>query len=212
MSNGKFGSADLAATTDTLLYTVGAGLMATANIRLTNRNALSSAAVRVAIGTGGAPATTDYIEYDFQLTAGGIVEDIGIFMSTGEKVWARSSNTGVSAVVRGSDIAADGSGFMASRNLVIADGAFLLFTNSATKSLTANMRFCNRNFTSAKVRLNVGSGGAPVAAEWMEYDALVSGNGIIEDTAITIGASEKVWVQTDTDGISLRLYGLLEIA
>lgn len=212
MANGKLGSADLAAATDTLLYTVGAGLMAGVNIRLTNRNATTPAAVRIAIGTGGAPANSDYIEYDFNLAAGGIVEDTGMFLSASEKVWARSSVANVSAVVRGSDATADGSGFMASRNLAIADGAFLLFTNLATKSVTANIRFCNRNFGPLKVRLNIGSGGSPAAADWMEYDAPVPGNGIVEDTAITIGASEKVWVQTDTDNVSVRLYGLLEVA
>lgn len=103
MANGKLGtpgSADLAAATDTLLYTCAAGTLATANIRLCNRNPVS-VKVRVAIGTGASPAATDYIEYDTTVPANGVLEDTGIAISPGEKVWVRSDTTLVSARIHG---------------------------------------------------------------------------------------------------------------
>ena len=105
MASGKLGSADLTATTDTLLYTVPASSLATLNIRVANRNS-TTVAIRVAIGTGEAPAVEDYIDYDFLVAANGVLEDSGIVCSAGEKVWAYSSMDGVSVRVHGFEEAA----------------------------------------------------------------------------------------------------------
>lgn len=100
MGSGKLGSADLVAATDTLLYTVPALKVATANIRFANRNAIP-VKVRLAIGTGAAPTATDYLSYDQSLPANGIVEDTGIVLTAGEKVWARSDTANVSVRAHG---------------------------------------------------------------------------------------------------------------
>ena len=105
MTSGKLGSADLTATTDTLLYTVPDSSLATLNIRVANRNS-TTVAIRVAIGTGEAPAVKDYIDYDFLVAANGVLEDSGIVCSAGEKVWAYSSMAGVSVRVHGFEEAA----------------------------------------------------------------------------------------------------------
>jgi len=98
MATGKLGSADLAAATDTLLFTAAANQ--TFNVRFANRNA-TAVKVRVAIGTGGSPATTDYVDYDVTVNANGIIEDTGLVCSNGEKIWARSDTTNVSVRAHG---------------------------------------------------------------------------------------------------------------
>src|SRR5437868_14417813 len=98
MATGKLGSADLAAATDTLLFTAGA--TQTFNVRFANRNA-SAVKVRVAIGTGASPAATDYVDYDVTVNANGILEDTGLVCSSGEKVWVRSDTANVSARAHG---------------------------------------------------------------------------------------------------------------
>lgn len=100
MSSGKFGSANLSANVDTLLYTVPADKTATINIRFANRNG-NNAYVRLAIGSGSSPAAADYVTYDEELAAFGILEDTGIVCSAGEKVWARSTLASVSVRVHG---------------------------------------------------------------------------------------------------------------
>lgn len=105
MASGNLGSADLTATTDTLLYTVPASSLATLNIRVANRNS-TTVAIRVAIGTGASPAVKDYIDYDLLVAANGVLEDSGIVCSAGEKVWAYSSMAGVSVRVHGFEEAA----------------------------------------------------------------------------------------------------------
>lgn len=94
MASGKLGSADLAAATDTLLFT-SAVTPQVFNIRFANRNT-NAVKVRVAIGTGASPAAADYIDYDLTVPGNGILEDLGQVASSGEKVWARSDTANVS--------------------------------------------------------------------------------------------------------------------
>ena len=94
MASGKLGSADLAAATDTLLFTA-ATTPQVFNVRFANRNT-TAVKVRIAIGTGASPATTDYIDYDVTIPANGILEDLGQVATSGEKVWARSDTANVS--------------------------------------------------------------------------------------------------------------------
>jgi len=99
MASGLLGKADLAAATDTLLFTAGATPQ-TFNVRFANRNT-TAVKIRVAIGTGGAPAAADYVDYDVTIIANGILEDTGLVASSGEKVWARSDTANVSVRAHG---------------------------------------------------------------------------------------------------------------
>lgn len=100
MPSGVLGKANLTASTNTLIYTVPASTITTANIRICNRNA-SVAKVRVAIGTGASPNVADYIDYDITVPDNGILEDTGIVCSAGEKVWVWSDVTNVTARIHG---------------------------------------------------------------------------------------------------------------
>lgn len=104
--SGRLGAtADLAAGADTLIHTVAAGQVATANIRFCNRNA-TAVKVRLAIGIGANPATADYIEFDQQIAANGVLENTGIVISAGENLWARSDTANVSVRAHGFEEAA----------------------------------------------------------------------------------------------------------
>lgn len=98
MSTGKLGSVDLLANTDTVIATTDEPMVV--NVRLVNRGS-SSAAVRVAIGTGLAPTAADYIEYDAALRPNGVLENSGLALSVGEKIWVRSDVAAVSARAHG---------------------------------------------------------------------------------------------------------------
>lgn len=99
MASGLLGKADLAANTDTLLFTAAASPQ-TFNVRFANRTN-ADVKIRVAIGTGGAPAAADYVDYDIKLLASGILEDTGLVASSGEKVWVRSDTANVSVRAHG---------------------------------------------------------------------------------------------------------------
>lgn len=100
MASGKLGSMNLTTGTDNLLCTIPNDGWYTVNIRCTNRT-VTDLTVRIAIGSGGAPADGDYIDYDLKVPANGIVEDQGIICSAGENVWVRPNGSGMSARAHG---------------------------------------------------------------------------------------------------------------
>jgi len=100
MATGRLGVADLAAATNTTLYTVPASTFSVVTISVCNRGA-SAAAVRIAVASSASPADLEYIEFDVSLAAKGVVERTGIVMDAGKLLVVRSSAVSVSAVVYG---------------------------------------------------------------------------------------------------------------
>jgi hypothetical protein len=104
MASGKLGSAALAASTDTTIYTVPASKVATVNVSMVNRGA-TAVRVRIAIGSNP-PANADYIEYDAEIPANGILERSGLVMSASELLIARASTANVTIRAYGFEEAA----------------------------------------------------------------------------------------------------------
>lgn len=102
--NGRFGKADLAAATDTDIYTVPAAIVATATVAFVNRTA-AEVMVRLAVRSA-ALADTDYLEYDAAVAANGVLERTGIVLGAGEIITVRASAIGVSVRAHGFEEAA----------------------------------------------------------------------------------------------------------
>lgn len=101
MATGKLGAQDLSATTDTTVYTCPTDTFAVVTVSVCNRGA-TTAAVRIAVSSTTTPAAADYLEYDTDLLAKGVIERTGIVMdSTNKYLVVRSSLTSVNAVVMG---------------------------------------------------------------------------------------------------------------
>lgn len=101
MATGILGTpADLSAATDTTLYTVPEDTFSVLTISLCNRND-TSVTVRIAISDSGTPGGSDYLEYDTELLANGVLERTGIVAQAGKVVVVRSNSTQVSAVAYG---------------------------------------------------------------------------------------------------------------
>jgi hypothetical protein len=100
MATGRLGVADLAAATNTTLYTVPTSTFAVVTVNMVNRGA-TAANVRIAISTSATPADSEYIEFDVSLAAKGVLERTGIVMDAGKLLVVRSSATSVNAVVYG---------------------------------------------------------------------------------------------------------------
>lgn len=100
MASGKLGNADLAATTNTTLYTVPALKTATINASFVNRSA-TAVTVRMAIAATATPTDAEYVEYDASIPAYGVLERSGIVCGAGELVVCYASATGVSVRIFG---------------------------------------------------------------------------------------------------------------
>lgn len=82
----------------------------------------------------------------------------------------------------------------------------LLFTAAVAQIF--NIRFSNRNATAVKVRLAIGTGGTPAAADYLDFDVQIGGNQILEDTGLVCSIGEKVWARSDTANVSVRAHGI----
>lgn len=104
MATGRLGIADLAAATNTTLYTVPAATFTVLTLSVCNRGA-SSASIRVAICSAASPADSEFIEFDVEILAKGVLERTGLVLDAGKLLVVRSSAVSVSAVAYGIETA-----------------------------------------------------------------------------------------------------------
>ena len=100
MASGKLGGANLAAATNTTLYTVPTATTASFSVNFANRNA-TSVTIRLAIGTSATPTTSDWVIYDVIVGGYGELERTGLVLGAANLVVAYSSATNVTATVYG---------------------------------------------------------------------------------------------------------------
>jgi hypothetical protein len=100
MATGRLGTADLAAATNTTLYTVPSDTFSVVTLSVCNRGS-SVATIQVAVASSATPTLSEYIEFDTSLSAKGVLERTGIVLDAGKLLVVRSSAINVSAVVYG---------------------------------------------------------------------------------------------------------------
>ena len=105
MATGRLGASDLAATTNTSVYTVPASKIGTCTVSVCNRNA-TAVVVRLAIAATGTPGVTEWIEYGVSIPANGVLERTGLVIDATKIVVAYSDTANVSVVVWGFEEAA----------------------------------------------------------------------------------------------------------
>jgi len=100
MATGILGTSDLAATTNTSVYTVPASTFSVVTVSMCNRSG-STVSVRLAAAASGSPGNAEYLEYGTQILANGVLERSGIVLDAGKRIVAYSSATDVNVVVYG---------------------------------------------------------------------------------------------------------------
>jgi hypothetical protein len=100
MPTGRLGVADLAAATNTTVYTVPTSTFSVVTLSVVNRGA-TAATIRIAVAASATPADSEYIEYDVSLAPKGVLERTGIVIDAGKLLVVRSSAVNVNAVAYG---------------------------------------------------------------------------------------------------------------
>lgn len=99
-ATGRLGVQDLAATTNTTLYTAPTGYFAVVNVTICNRNA-SAVTIRLALASSATPGNAEWIEYGSTIPANSVLERTGLVLAPGQLVVVYASTTGVNAVAYG---------------------------------------------------------------------------------------------------------------
>jgi hypothetical protein len=100
MATGRLGIADLAASTNTTLYTCPPGFFGVASVTICNRNA-TAVTVRLALTSSSTVTDNSYVEYGVTIPANAALERTGLVLAAGQLLVVWASNTSVDAVAYG---------------------------------------------------------------------------------------------------------------
>jgi hypothetical protein len=101
MASGRLGAVDLTAATPTQLYPCPSGVFTVASVSICNR---SNQSVTVRLGVCATTAVflpQEYLEYEVEILAKGVLERTGLVISPGQFINVQSSTANVNAVAYG---------------------------------------------------------------------------------------------------------------
>lgn len=82
-----------------------------------------------------------------------------------------------------------------------------VYTVSAGKVGSFQVNVCNRNSSQVKVRLALSAVATPTNDEYIEYDAIIAANGVLERTGLVLDATKIVVAYSDTANVSVVITG-----
>ena len=85
-----------------------------------------------------------------------------------------------------------------------------VYTVPAATTAVATISMANTTTTPIAVRLAVAASGTPGASEYIEYDTVIAGNGVLERSGIVMNATKAVVVYASSAGLSVSVYGYEE--
>ena len=100
MATGRLGASNMSAGSNTQIYTCPADTYAVASLNICNRGNQATS-IRIAVADNATPALGEYIEYEVELLAKGVLERTGIVLAAGQIIVAYTSVANISAVVMG---------------------------------------------------------------------------------------------------------------
>jgi len=83
-----------------------------------------------------------------------------------------------------------------------------VYTVPADTFAVVTVSLCNRSTSNRAVRIAVAATGTPTAAEFIEFDSAILGNGVLERTGIVLDAGKNLVVRADSIDVSAVVYGI----
>jgi hypothetical protein len=85
-----------------------------------------------------------------------------------------------------------------------------VYTVPSAKTAAFSVNICNRNASAVTVRLALSATGTPGVTEWIEYDAPIAGNSVLERTGLILDTGKLVVAYSSTANVSVVAYGVEE--
>ncbi len=83
-----------------------------------------------------------------------------------------------------------------------------IYTVPATTFTVLSVSVCNRGTTTASVRIALAAAATPTNAEYIEFDAQIGSNGVLERTGIMMNAGRLLVVFTNSPNVSVSAFGI----
>lgn len=100
MAQGRLGTANITSSSLTTVYTVPVDYFAVVSVNIVNRLNVPQT-IRLAASSIATPTDAEWIEYDVQIDAKGVIERTGLVLAATNNVVVRASTGQVSVVVFG---------------------------------------------------------------------------------------------------------------
>jgi len=84
----------------------------------------------------------------------------------------------------------------------------VVYTVPANTFAVVTLSVCNRNATNVAIRVAVSDAATPTNAEFIEHDAELLANGVLERTGIVMNAGQNLVVRSNTINVSAVAFGI----
>ncbi len=85
-----------------------------------------------------------------------------------------------------------------------------IYTAPSGKIASATISLCNRTGSTVSVRVAIAAAATATVAEWIEYEAPIAPNGVLERTGLVLNAGERLNVYASAAGVSAVAFGFEE--
>jgi hypothetical protein len=83
-----------------------------------------------------------------------------------------------------------------------------VYTVPASTFAVFGISVCNRGATTVTIRISISAAATPTNAEYIEYDAQIGPNGVLERTGLMAGAAKQIVFYTSGSSVSVSVFGI----